>query len=251
MTPGDEATAAPPPPAESEPRRRRPSARFRARLGRDPRRWVLCIVALEGPLAATMNLSEKRDSLFSQGFGAPLLLALLALLPATAVLTMFVHGRLLYWSGKLLKGAARTHEIHAAFAWSQLPFVATAWPLVLEVPLRAAATDADPVPPALQAAIDLTVAISAPVEWIAAVAALVGAFLWIKFLAEAQRFSAWRAIANQVMAGLTLVVLLAAGIGLAVAAIPKSNALLYGAIGSTFVLLAVAIPALIGRARAA
>lgn len=224
-------------------------ARFRARLDADPRRWVLAIVALEGMLAPLLNLSEKRDFFFSKGFGAPMLLLMLATMPAFAVMAMLVHGRLLYWTGKPLKGTARPHEIHAAWAWSQLPFVLTAWPLLVELPLRVAAADADPVPGWLQGAIGLAAAAAEPIGWVAAIAAIVGAVLWVQFLAEAQRFSAWRAMANQLMAGLLFIGLLAAGIGLTAAALPGSNALVYGAIGSAFALLAIALTAFIGRAR--
>jgi hypothetical protein len=224
--------------------------RFRARLDADPRRWVLAIVAAEGMLAPLLKLSEKRDFFFSKGFGAPMLALMLATMPAFAVVAMLVHGRLLYWTGKPLRGTARPHEIHAALAWSQLPFVATAWPLLLEIPLRVAAADADPVPRGLQRAIELARAIAEPIGWIATVAALVGAVLWIKFLAEAQRFSAWRAVANQLLAGLLLVGLLVAGIGLGMALVPKSNAMVYGAFGAALILVAVGLPTIIGRARA-
>jgi hypothetical protein len=222
-------------------------ARFRARLDADPRRWVLAIVAAEGILAPLLKLSEKREFFFSKSFGAPILALMLATMPAFAVAAMFVHGRLLYWTGRPLGGTARPHEIHAAWAWSQLPFVLTAWPLLLELPLRVAAADADPVPASLQRAIALAVAAAQPVAWIATIAALAGAVRWVSFLAEAQRFSTWRAIANQLLAGVLLVGLLVAGIGLGTALVPKSNAMVYGAFGSALILVAVGLPVLIGR----
>lgn len=225
-------------------------ARFRARLEADPRRWVLAIVAAEGMLAPLVKLSEKRDFFFSKGFGAPMLLLMLATMPAFAVVAMLVHGRLLYWTGKPLNGTARPYEIHAAWAWSQLPFVLTAWPLLIEIPLRVAAADADPVPAALQRAIGLAATVAEPVGWIATIAALACAVRWVKFLAEAQRFSAWRAIANQLLAGVLLVGLLLAGTGLGMAVVPKSNAMVYGAFGAALILVAVGLPVLIGRLRA-
>lgn len=231
-------------------------ARFRARLETDPRGWVLAIVAAEGMLAPLLSLPEKREFFFSKGFGALMLLLMLAAAPAIAVTAMFVHGRLLHWTGKPLKGTARPHEIHAAWAWSQLPFVLVAWPLLVEVPLRVAAADADPVPGWLQGAIGVAGAGAVPVGWIATVAAMACAVRWVKFLAEAQRFSAWRALANQLLAGVLLVGLLLAGIGIGTALVPKSNAMVYGAFGSALILVAVGLPELIaklraGRARAA
>jgi hypothetical protein len=162
---------------------------------------------------------------------------------------MLVHGRLLYWTGKLLKGGARPCEIHAAFAWSQAPFVAVGWPLLFEVPLRAAAADADPVPGWLVRSLEIAEWIRPPSEWLAGIAAIVGAFLWVKYLAEAQRFSAWRAVANQLLAGALFLGLLAGGIGLGVALAPRGNAVAHGLIGSVAVLVAVGVALLIARGR--
>ncbi len=226
-----------------------PRRRFRARLERDPRRWVLFIVGLEGLVAPMLRLSERRDFLFSRGFGPALLLVMMASLPAVAVLTMLVHGRLLHWTGRLLGGTARPHEIHAAFAWSQAPFVALGWPLVIEVPLRAAAADLDPVPQWLSSAISISERAVEPVAYVAVVAGVIGAVLWVKYLAEAQRFSSWRAIANHVLAAASGVGLLFAGIELAVALVPKGNAMIYGATGSGTVLVIVGAAALASRRR--
>ncbi len=230
-------------------RRLSPRARFRARLERDSRRWVLFIVAAEGLVVPMLRLSEKRDLLFGRGFGSAGLLVVMATLPVTAVALMFVQGRLLHWTGKLLKGGARRHEIHAAFAWSQAPFVAVGWPLVIEVPLRAAAADLDPVPGWLSWSIEAAVRIREPLEWIATIAAIAGVLLWVEYLAEAQRFSAWRAMANQLLAGAALIGLFAGGIELAAALVPTSNAIVYGAIASAAVLATVGGAGLIERGR--
>ncbi len=210
---------------------------------------MLFIVGVEGLVAPMLNLSEKRDSLLSRGFGPALLLVMMAILPATAVLTMLVHGRLLHWTGRLLGGTARPHEVHAAFAWSQAPFVAAGWPLLAEVPLRAAAADLDPVPPWLASAIAISESASEPITYVAALACVVGAVLWVKYLAEAQRFSAWRALANQLLAAACGFGLLLGGIALAAALVPKGNAIVYGAIGSVTVLVIVGVAQLASRRR--
>jgi Yip1-like protein len=213
------ATPAPAEPAPAAPPgRRSPRAWFRARLDRDPRRWVLALAALEGLGAYAVNLQEKRELLYGRGAGLALLLAASVVLPATGVLGMLAHGRLLLWTGKLLRGRAVPREIHAAFAWSQLPLVVVALPLVLEVPLRAAAAEADPVPRWLAAALAGLAEASGALLELAALAALAGAFLYVKFLAEAQRFSAWRALANHLLGALLGLGLVAGGVGVAYAA---------------------------------
>jgi len=226
-----------------------PRRRFRARLDGDPRRWVLFIVSVEGLVAPMLTLSEKRDLLLSRGFGPAFLLVVMATLPATAVLTMLVHGRLLHWTGRLLGGSARPHEIHAAFAWSQAPLVTVGWPLLVEVPLRAVAADLDPVPRWLSSAISFAERASGPVTFVAVVAAAMGGFLWVKYLAEAQRFSSWRAIANHALAAACGIGLLLGAIKLAVALVPRGNAMIYGAIGSGIVLAVIGAATLALRKR--
>jgi hypothetical protein len=139
--------------------------------------------------------------------------------------------------------------VHAAFAWSQLPYVAVAWPLLLEAPLRAAAADLDPVPGWLARSIDVAVRVSEVVQWVAGAAAMAGAVLWVSYLAEAQRFSGWRAVANQLLAGAALLALFAGGIALGAAIVPRSNAIVYGTIAGAAVLAAVGAAVLIARWR--
>jgi Yip1-like protein len=208
----------PPPPAPAAPPaepaarpRRSPRAWFRARLDRDPRRWVVAIAGLEGLAAFTVNLQEKRDTFYGRGVGLAVLLAFCVLLPALGALGMLAHGRLLLWTGKLLGGRAAPREIHAAFAWSQLPLVVAALPLVAEIPLRAAAAEAEPVPGWLDAALAGLEGAAEALLALAVLAALAGLVLYVKFLAEAQRFSAWRALANHVLAALLGVALLLGG----------------------------------------
>ncbi len=227
----------------SAPRRRllgerlAPRARFRARLDRDPRRWVLALAAAEGLLAFALQLREEHQR-FREGALLIVVMGFFVLVPGLGVLAMLVHGRLLHWTGKLLRGRAAPHEIHAAFAWSQFPFIMVAWPLGLEIPLRIAAADADPVPPGLQFALDALHVAGAPLAYASGVAILVGAFLYVKYLAEAQRFSSWRAVLNQVLAALAGLGLLAAGFALGLAFSPKDAFGRILSIAATFAVLA-------------
>jgi hypothetical protein len=202
-TPGDPASPASP--------RRSPRAWFRRRLDRDPRRWVVAIAGLDGLVAFAFNVHEKGTFYDGRGVGLIVALAFAAVAPALGVLAMLAHGRLLLWTGRLLGGRAAAREIHAAFAWSQLPFAVVASPLLLEIPLRALAAEADPVPGWLAAALDGVSRAAGPVSVLAAVAALAGALLYLAYLAEAQRFSWWRALANHLLAAVLGIALLAAG----------------------------------------
>lgn len=198
--------------AQPEPRRRllSPRARFRARLDRDPRRWILLIVALGSMAGPMLGLASDRE-LAEFGVQHILFTLFLPLWGIAGILGMFLHCRLLLWTGRWLGGAAKAPELHAAFAWSQLPAALIAAPFLLLLPLRLAAADPDPVPGWLQASLHFAEAASAPMSALWLVAILVGVLLWVLYLAEAQRFAVWRALANEALA---LVVIAVPGLGI-------------------------------------
>jgi hypothetical protein len=185
--------------SQHAPHRLSPRAWFRARLDRDPRRWVLALAAAEGLVAFADRLAGRRET-FQSGSGLLVALAMLALMPAAGVLVMVLHGRLLLWTGRWLRGKAEPRQIHAAYAWALLPLLAMGWPLIAEFPLRAVAVESDPVSPRLEEVLQLLRAAAGPLQIAVAGAAVLGVFLYVKFLAEAQAFSSWRALANQLLA---------------------------------------------------
>lgn len=192
--------------------RRFTRAWFRARLERDPRSWVLLLAALEGLATLCVDLQAKRELFYGSAVGLAVLLGFVGTLPALGVAWMIGHGRLLFWSGKLLGGRAAPREIHAAFAWAQVPLIVGAAPFIVEIPLRAVAAEAERVPRWISAALRGLDGAADVLLGVAMVAALVGALLYVRFLAEAQRFSSWRAVANHVLAALLGVALTFAGV---------------------------------------
>lgn len=218
-----------------------PRTRFRRLLDRDPRRWVLALAAAEGLVGLAFTARDRRD-LFASGMGLLFPLAFSLVMPAVGVVTMLAHGRLLLWTGRLLRGGAQPPEIHAAFAWSQVPFLAVAWPLALEVPLRIRAAEADPTPAWLARAISAFELAAPTLSHLATAGALAGAFLYLVFLAEAQRFSAWRALANQLLAALLGIGFLLAGVAIGEAIAPPRSGALTGLAAVPF-LFALAVAA--------
>lgn len=214
---------------------------FRRRLDTDPRRWVLLLAALEGLGGYALRSTEK-PALLESGVGIAMWLAFGALAPALGVLGVLAHGRLLWWTGKLLGGRARPCEIHAAFAWSELPFVVAVAPMVIAIPFRAAAALMDPVPPSVQLGADLLDAATGPFSLLAAAAAIAGALFYVRFLGEAQGFRAGRAIANHVLAIVVGVAILVGAIAVGAWALPGSIGLVRLLVGiATAVVLALAI----------
>jgi hypothetical protein len=184
---------------------------FRRRLDDDPRRWVLLLAALAGPSAFALNATGHAD-LVERGPARGILLLMGAFMPVAGVLGMLAHGRLLWWTGRILGGRARPAEIHAAFAWSELPFVVAAAPLVVSIPLRLAAQALDPRSAVLQFALDLLHAASGALVVAAALAAVAGGVVHVRFLGEAQGFGAGRACANHVLALFAGLALFAIGV---------------------------------------
>jgi hypothetical protein len=184
---------------------------FRRRLDTDPRRWVLLLAAMEG-LGAYALKSTDKPLFFESGVGTLVLVAFLTLAPALGVLGMLAHGRLLWWTGKLLGGRARPHEIHAAFAWSELPFVVAVLPVLIAIALRATAALVHPLPVAAQVMADLATAAIDYLAFAAAMGAIAGAVLYVRFVGEAQGFGAGRAVANHLLAAVVGLAILFGGI---------------------------------------
>lgn len=188
-------------------------AAFRARLDADPRPWVLALAAGEGLVGFALAWNEE---LSRPGPGYLLLVPLgYALVsPAVAILALLLHGRLTLWTGRLLGGRARPSELHAALAWSQLPLLVVGWPAALRLASRIATAEHDPVPRWLAVADHV---LGEVVGWSGvpvAAAAVLGVVLSVGYLAEAQRFTVGRAVANHVLAALLGIAFPAAAIGL-------------------------------------
>jgi hypothetical protein len=194
---------------------------FRRRLDTDPRRWVLLLAAIEG-LGAYALKSTDKPLFFESGVGTLVLLAFLALAPALGVVGMLAHGRLLWWTGKVLGGRARPHEIHAAFAWSELPFVVAVMPLVIAIALRTAAALVHPLPGVARVMADLAIPATEYLAAAAAMGAFAGIVLYVRFLGEAQGFGAWRALANHLLAAAVGLALLFGGIAVGARLSPGS-----------------------------
>jgi hypothetical protein len=173
---------------------------------------VLALAAAEGLVGFGLTWDEKISKLEPYLLCVSLGVAVVS--PAVAVLAMFAHGRLLLWAGRMLGGKARPVEIHAAVAWSQLPLVLVGWPGVLRIATRAAVVEHDPVPIWLQFLDDLLLWIVGWSHWPTVVAGLLGAVLFVGYLAEAQGFTSRRAFVNVVLASVVGIVVLGAGIGL-------------------------------------
>ncbi len=175
----------------------RPRHTVRWVVGTDPRRSVLLLAGLGG-IAQALDRASARNL----GDRTPLpaiIAAAVVVGPIWGVITLYVGGFLVWWTGRWFGGRGTPAEVRAAVAWSWVPAVAG---LLLMVPQLAIfgrelftsetpVTDADPLANAAMigfGAIDFGLAVWSVV-------------LLLKCLGEVQGFSAWKAIGNVALAG--------------------------------------------------
>jgi hypothetical protein len=166
------------------------------------------LVGFAGSLAGRPE-EERLAAVFELAGAAGLVLA-----PAAAVVALYVHARLLLWSGKALRGQGGPVELRAALAWSSLPLLLSGWPHLLRKALHFAQLDRDHVSVWLLRASEVTDSLSDLSLAFGLVVGICSAVLYVAFLAEAQRFGVVRAIVNHLLAVLLLVALVGSGVAL-------------------------------------
>ena len=166
-----------------------PRATIRRIVETNPTRNVIALAAF-GPavgalsnqwskaLGDTTNLSSlwPIEVAFSVAFAA-----------VVGVVSLYISGVILKWSGGLLGGVASRVEVRAALAWSQIPAIAAEivllmavlWGIAIPHPTAATMLQIDPA--------------FYKVGVIEAVLTIWGSIVALYCLAEVHRFSAWRA----------------------------------------------------------
>lgn len=183
----------------------KPRATIAQIVARDPTHFVL-------PLAALSGFSQALDRASMRSAGDTLDLSAIFLFaaiggPVGGIITLYLGSLLLRWTGSWIGGTATTQHIRAAIAWSGVPLV---WALVLWVPELAIFgkelfTTATP-------RIDASVGMLLLFLGFAAIEVVVGAWAFVvalKSLGQVQGFSAWKALANGLLALLVVVAAIA------------------------------------------
>jgi hypothetical protein len=169
-----------------------PRATMRKVLDTDPEYLVFMLGILLG-------VSDCIDRAYSKNSGdmftIPAIFALCAIMgPIGGLTLLYGLSALLKWSGKLLGGHGSHSHIRAAFAWSSVPLI---WGLLLWIPGLALFGEElfTKETPRIDSSDILAVAYAC---WsgLQVVLFFWGFIVFLKCLAEAQRFSAWRALLN-------------------------------------------------------
>jgi hypothetical protein len=177
----------------------RPRATIAQIVERDPTHMVLVLAAIAG-----FGEALDRASMRSAGdtLGLPTIFVAAAIAgPVGGFVTLYLGSLLLRWTGSWIGGNASGVQIRAAMAWSGVPLI---WALLLWVPeLAIFGTELfTTATPRMDESIALALSFFA-IELVIGVWAFV---VFLKSLGQVQGFSAWKALANGVLALLVFVV---------------------------------------------
>lgn len=178
----------------------RPRATLRQILDGDPRRSVFRLAALGG-IAAALKLATAPGA--GDTHAAAVILAVAVAGGALiGVLFLYVFTVLVRVAGRWLGGHGDTPRVMAALAWAYVPSI---WGLLLWLP-RAALLGQETfhsLPPGIEGNPPASLFFGL-LELTQALVGFWGFLIALKCVGEAHRFSAWRALATLVLAGLML-----------------------------------------------
>jgi len=180
----------------------RPRAALRQILDSDPRRSIYRLAALGG-IAGALKLATESGAAETAPVATTLAIAVTGG-ALGGVLFLFLFPGLVRVAGRWLGGRGGMIEIRAAVAWSNVPEI---WGMALWLP-RAVLLGEEmfqPVPPGIEgnppAALFFGLLVLAQT-----LVGFWGLVIGLKCIAEAHRFSAWRALGTLVLVGLMLIV---------------------------------------------
>ena len=169
-------------------------------------------------LAALVGVYGGLSSASAEGWGYNLsafwlFIGIVMIVPFISIIGLYLGAALTRWTGKWLGGSATQQQIRAAYAWSYIPMIAA---MVLYIPLlmiygfdlfafsgNVILPEADPMVPRQVGPLIIFVAI---VETVLCVWSFI---VSLHCLGQVQGFSAWRALGNQILASLVLIIPLA------------------------------------------
>ena len=182
-----------------------PRQTLRELIDQGPTRIVLLLAALHG-FVNMIDRVSSRDAGDVMSFPTMLLMCLI-IGPVAGLVSLYLGALLFRWVGRWLGGQGKTRELRTALAWAGLPVIASLplWGLLALL-----------LGPALFTS---TSTIETIAPWQTIIATLIGlvilalsgwsVLLSVLGIAEAHRFSIWRAIGTCLLPGVAAVVLLA------------------------------------------
>ncbi|MBA7471670.1 hypothetical protein ES707_06979 [subsurface metagenome] len=174
-----------------------PRATIRKILDTNPKHMVLLLAMLGGFAYALSRFSGGDIDIV---FPVPIVLLICTIVGSIGgVISLYIGGALLSWTGRWIGGQASPTYVRAAIAWSYIPLI---WALIIYIP--------EFVLLMKRLSINRTVDINTnPLLFFTlfgfiALKFIVGIWafiIFLKCLGEAQRFSAWKALGNLFLGG--------------------------------------------------
>lgn len=173
----------------------RPRATIRGILDTNPAHHVLLLAMLGGILQA-IDRAAKRHVGDYTSIEAILTVALL-LGPIFGIISLYLGGALVAWSGRVLGGAGRSAELRAAFAWGQVPALGRLPITLLQILVLGRELFTSETPELdSNSTLSLFLMATGLIETVLGVWCLV---VMVKCVAEAHRFSSWRAVGAMIL----------------------------------------------------
>jgi Yip1 domain len=179
-----------------------PRATIRAIVDRDPRDRVIALVVICGFIGAVAAVMQFRSpQAFTIGSRSIPMIASATMWkirvgqiiasPILAVMSLYVNGAVLRWSGGLFGGTAKAVEVRAAIGWASIPSILIGLVLIAFALIHP--------PTAITMSEEQSVLSMLAHDWMTlALSTVLGLYAFVillKCVAEVHRFSAWRALA--------------------------------------------------------
>jgi hypothetical protein len=184
----------------------RPRDTMRSILDRDPKSRIWFLAALGG-ISQVLHQASAMEDPEQLAYDPISILVTIAILGVVyGMVSLWVMPYPVCWTGRWLGGTGNVTQVRSSLAWAQVPGI---WTLLLYALLIGAAG-----PQFVSKAFELNLAeggsrFALAIVFTIGIITIWQVFTTLKTLAEAQGFSAWRALANLVLTGLLVAVVVA------------------------------------------
>ncbi|MEW6356784.1 MAG: YIP1 family protein [Planctomycetota bacterium] len=180
----------------------KPRATIQQIVNTDPERLVLLLAAIAGAIrvldrASAKDLGDKID------WSVIFLIAAIAG-PVGGIISLYIGGALIRWTGTCIGGMAPAQHIRAAMAWSSVPVIWVSVVWIPELALFGREMFTSKMP-----SLDANPSLGLALFGFAAIEVIGGIWagiVFLKCLGQVQGFSAWKALGNAILAGLVIAV---------------------------------------------
>jgi Yip1 domain. len=180
----------------------KPRQVIRQILNSNSKKYVI-LLAMIGGFAKSLDQASTRGAGDTLGYPC---IFLGALIGGTigGIIGLYILSWLIKWTGKAVGGKGSFEEIKTAIAWSNVPVM---WALILWIPEiilfgQELFTSTTPI---IDSNLSLTIALIS----FGLIEVIIGVWTFVislKCIAEAQKFSAWKALGNVILSGLAIIV---------------------------------------------